>query len=172
MQDLFLAADTCIKELEAELLPAQPREGRFWAYHPLALREWGTGVELARDTLIAERHCWSGEETYFEVGCGIGTKMRLARAMGWLVHGIEIHEPCAALARRLSLDVVCADAFDWTDYDADLVYLFRLCVADDAEAALTKHVAAHMRRGALLFHVGGPEPEGLEHVGESVWRVG
>ena len=98
--------------------------------------------------------------------------------MGWRVKGIELYPAYAEVCRRLvpSAPVAVSDAFDWTDFDADLVYSYRLCGGDDAQDRLTAHIVAHMRPGGLLFLPGcpppvGAHPVGAHPVGTAVYRV-
>ena len=173
MRDALSALYVLLGEYEDQELPsAEPSKSQFYEWFPLPLAEWGTSMELAQRTLIEERHYWSGDERFLDVGCGIGTKMRLAELMGWSASGLEYWEPYAQVARGHGLDVTVTEASGFEGYDTfDLVYIFRLCVELDDEAALTAHIASRMRLGALLFHAGGPDPDWLEHIGESVWRV-
>ena len=52
---------------------------------------------------------WRGAGRYLDVGCGSGAALGVARALGWLVSGIEMDDAAAAMARRFSDEVYVGD---------------------------------------------------------------
>ena len=64
---------------------------------------------------------------FLEVGCGIGTRMLIAREMfGLDVSGIERVPEYVAQAKELGLSVECTDALGWEGYGTfDVVWLNR-----------------------------------------------
>lgn len=161
--------------LQLERLGQPPYASReLHGYVSLPLERWCFSMDIARDHLIfTQPGGWSGNETYLELGCGLGTKMRLAQLLGWQVAGIELHEPLADHCRGLGLACESADAREFEEYRFfDLVYWYRLCTDLQAERELLAYVSGLMRPGALLFHAGDPPPVGLEHLGGEVWFAG
>ena len=174
MRDLLTALNVVLGGLEEDLIPDErPGDTKFFDYHLLPVAEWGNSMEVARRALVDARRYWTGEERFLDVGCGIGSKLRLASAIGWKVSGIERWEPYANVARRAGFDVQTVEASDYLSYfDFDLVYMYRLCVDIEAEEELVRLIVDRMAPGTLLFHAGGPDPTYLDHVGEHVWWVG
>lgn len=172
IHDAWGAVQRLIDHYETQALPSEaPSESMFYGYRPLPLSEFFVGMEVARQCLIERNRCWSGEERFLDVGCGIGAKMVLAQALGWQVEGVERWLPYAAVAQNVA-PVYAGEATTFSHYDSfDLVYVYRLCVDLDDERRLVEMITSQMKSGALLFHAGGPDPVGLEHVGDLVWQV-
>ncbi len=100
---------------------------------------------------------------FLDVGCGIGTKLLLARFLGWGdVTGIELRPEYGEVARRLcpEADVFVADAFEWDGYgEFDVVFMYRPCIPDDLERHLEDRVLSLMKPNAHAFF-GQPVVEG------------
>jgi hypothetical protein len=91
--------------------------------------------------------------TFFEPGCGIGTKLKLAEAYGLSAHGWEIVpeylEQCAELGVSAEpLDLRTSDPHyeEW-----DIVYTSRPFKDDQVNVAWEQKVQAAMRPGAVLI---------------------
>jgi SAM-dependent methyltransferase len=175
VRDGLLAAEHVLNQYEEEFMlrfTPKPEQDRFFTYQPLALSEWLPNMTLAHAHLVAVNRCWSGEESFLDVGCGIGGKLRLAEAMGWHASGIERWEPYAKHAIGAGFKVTVMDAAMYDGYDKfDVVYVYRPMVQEDDERGLTKVIVERMKPGAILFHAGNPSPEGLHHIGQELWLV-
>jgi len=173
--DPWLATERLLDRLTTVHSPcSEPVEDRFFAWHALPLREWFAGMVAARNYLIDRNRCWTGSESFLDVGSGYGTKLALAAEMGWRVQGVERHGPYREVSRRLfpEIPVVVAEAASFGGYSGfDLVYSYRLCVDLEDQRRLTDHIVSEMAPGGLLFLAGGPDPVGLRHVTGQVWVV-
>lgn len=171
----FGAVGRTLERLEEVITPPVGHlDESYYAWSPYPMGLFLEGLHEAMRYLSA-RDQWTGMRTFLDVGCGIGTKMAVAAYMGWRVKGIELYPEYAQVCRRVcpTAPVAVTNAFEWTDYDADLVYSYRLCGGDDDQERLVAHIVAHMRPGALLFLAGScPDPAGAKLIGSSVWRVG
>lgn len=145
----------------------------YYAWHPYPVGLFLEGVHWAHRRLAyAER--WDPGCIFIDVGCGIGTKMALASYMGWRVKGVELHPEYVEQARRLLpvAPIAVTNALEWTDYDAELVYSYRLCTDGDDQLALATHIAKHMRPGSLLFLPNSPVPYWLgDPLAPSIWEI-
>jgi SAM-dependent methyltransferase len=52
---------------------------------------------------------WTGQGRYLDVGCGSGGALGVAKALGWLVTGIEVDEAAAAKAKRFTDEIHVGD---------------------------------------------------------------
>ena len=169
----FGVVDHLLNYYESLLLPPAPDESTFYAWEPLPMSEFLPGITRAREWLIERNKCWTGEESFLDVGAGIGTKLAVASLLGWTVEGCEHHVPYIELASRLfpHVPITLGEAFDFDRYDEfDVVYSYRLCVDDDKQRELTQWIVQQMRSGSLFF---SPcwQPEGLRPLGAQVWAV-
>lgn len=136
-----------IERLEAAWLPAEwfPRAELHW-YEPLRVDHFLEALEMATAHAPGRK--------YLEVGCGIGTKLVLARSLGLDVTGIEIREPYVAAARYLSpeTNVLLGDARGFDNYrDYDIVYAYRPVVGEAGQAAFEEYLARALRTDAVLI---------------------
>jgi SAM-dependent methyltransferase len=158
----WAALEALVEHFESRVEPKGPPAGRFYGWQPLSLIDFLDGMDVAKD-----------RGHFLDVGSGLGTKLKLADALGWAVEGLEIYEPYAEVSRQLFADfkVELGDAFDYQRYGSfDLVYCYRLCIASDDQDQLNHWIADQLKPGALFFSAGGPWPEWLEHVDGQVWR--
>jgi len=90
---------------------------------------------------------------FLEIGAGIGTKMRVAEEMFLLdVHGIELADEYAAVARTMGLDVVTADALDWPGYGGyDLIWCNRVFRDPEPQRQLEDRVWRTSDPGAVIM---------------------
>lgn len=90
---------------------------------------------------------------FLDVGCGPGTKMRLAsHFFGLHACGIEIDQPMADHAKKFG-DVWAANALDMpagTYAGWDLIWLYRPFRDPDMEAMLEQRIISEMKPGAIL----------------------
>jgi SAM-dependent methyltransferase len=165
--DAILAVDQTVVALERLAAPLYPEDDdRFYGLEPLPLGQFFAGME-------AVGQCMG--RSFLDVGCGIGTKIHLARMLGWQnVAGIDRYALYVAKARRLCpwADIQVCDAATFARYDEfDVVYMYRPCIADDDERELEQLVTSRMRPGAVAFFAQGIA-EGLgEPLAQDVWRV-
>jgi SAM-dependent methyltransferase len=91
---------------------------------------------------------------FLDVGCGPGTKLRIARMLfGLQAAGVDISPEMIAEGKRQGLAVVIADARTWGGYrDADIIYINRPIVPP---AGFEHRLMSHMRPGAVLISVNG-----------------
>ena len=163
------ALSELIERLEQAWLPgAYPESERFHGYEPLAIPVFLRGM---RELGPADGR------RLLEVGCGIGTKLVLARALGWHdLTGIESHRPYLEAARRLcpwpEVELVEADALDFDRYgDFDVVFMYRPLVRTEEQRQLEQAVAAAMRPGALAFFPYGVAGLPALSLAPGVWRL-
>lgn len=158
--DSALAVDQTVMRLESLLFTPHGDDDGF-DLHSLPLREFLAGMAAC-----------APPGSFLDLGCGIGTKLVLARMLGWDVTGVERHGDYAKVARRLVPEATITVGDAWTAElgSFDIVYSYRLMVDLDAQHALNRSIAHRMRPGALYF-CPGSDPAGLEPVGPSVWRV-
>lgn len=88
---------------------------------------------------------------FLDVGCGPGTKIRLAqRLFGLLGEGIEIDQKMAAVA-SVYTEVTLGDALDYKRYgDHEIIWLYRPFRDPDLEAELEQRIMEQMKPGAIL----------------------
>jgi SAM-dependent methyltransferase len=164
--DGWIAAQGLLDKLEARLLPDPPDDETWYGWEPCPLYDFVEGIAVCRHAL------GPGEHSFLDVGCGIGDKLALARALGWNATGIERHPPYAQTAVELfGVPVETCWAGDYERYvDHDVIYCYRLSRDDAPQVALNDLIASRMRPGALHWCIGPPYPDGLTHVDGFVWR--
>jgi trans-aconitate methyltransferase len=104
-------------------------------------------------TLLAQAVAEAPGEQFLEIGCGIGTRMMLAREIfGLDVTGIERVPEYVAECRRLALDAEEADAGHYNGYGKfDIIWFNRPFRDQSRQAALEKKVWAETRPGAVVM---------------------
>jgi SAM-dependent methyltransferase len=112
---------------------------------------------------------------FYEVGCGIGTKLALMYVLGWQVTGLERYEPYLEAARDLVPEarLIRADMRDVERFDADVVFMYRPAIDDATEEIMEKHLTDSVASGTILLVP--PETPffwslGLERLGPHLWR--
>lgn len=138
--------------LERAWLPPTPDASEFFAYDPLPWAIFLPLVEQASSLTEGRR--------FLDVGCGIGTKLVTMHYLGWTVAGIERYPPYAHAARILvpEAHIQTIDVFDVDEFDADVVYSYRLGVTETTQALVEEHIAAGMRPGSVLVLPVRPDP--------------
>lgn len=139
--------------LERAWMPPTPDASKFHAYDPLP---WAIFLPLIEQGIEAA----PPSRRFLDVGCGIGTKLLFMHYLGWQVAGIERHPPYAHAARLLvpEAEVTPLDAFDVESFDADIVYAYRPCIADDLQERLEDHIIRRMPPGSVLLLPARPDP--------------
>ncbi len=161
MTALWLLVD----RLEQAWLPPYPDSDEFYGWVPMVTTTFIDVMMKIKAEIEAETHASGTNGRFLEVGCGIGSKLLLARFLGWGdVTGIELRPEYAEVARHLcpEADVFEADAFEWDGYgDFDLVFMNRPCIPDELERRLEERVLSLMTSGSYAFFgqpvVVGPE---------------
>jgi hypothetical protein len=97
----------------------------------------------------------TGGPFFLDVGCGPGTKMRIAKELfGMIPLGIEIDEPMASLAGDHGLvyhgDALTLPTIERIYARADVIWLYRPFRDPDHEAKLEQLAIASMKPGAIL----------------------
>lgn len=166
--DALTAADQTLQAVERLVAPPHPEDAHgLYGWEPLPLPLFLTGMRAIGA---------AGPRRFLDAGCGIGTKVHLARMLGWQnVAGLERHRPYAEIAARLCpwAHIALGDARTFEGYDGfDVVYSYRLCVDDDAQRSLERLISSRMRSGTVAFF-----PQGLcddlgDPLAADVWRVG
>lgn len=156
-----------IRALEEAHLPVHEiDDGVRFGYIPLNPIEFLATLRQAEALTEGRR--------FLDVGCGIGSKLYLARQLGWQVFGVELNPAYAQIARRLAPGAMIAecDAGGYQDYSAfDLVYAYRPAKDDTLCIGLEQTLIRAIRPGALLWL---PDPRSgvidLEQVAPKLWR--
>jgi SAM-dependent methyltransferase len=121
----------------------------MWRWSPLELWEFDRMLTVARQLLPG-----LSEITFCEAGCGIGTKLYLAKHYhGLRATGFEISDDYLAKARELGVDArkmdLREDSPNWGAFD--IVYTARPFKEDDYEQKWERSVQDCMRPGAVLM---------------------
>jgi hypothetical protein len=168
-QDAIAATQELVDRLEAHYTPPTHQDLERYGYIPFKLEPWYRGMLTARVVL------GPGVHSYLEIGSGVGTKLCLARALGWRPQGIEAYLPYVNVSRQLfpHCPVASLDAHSYTGFQqAELIYCYKVDVDRERHDRLNRLVASSMKAGALYFcpSASGPYPDWLEHVDGYVWR--
>lgn len=141
---------------------AADRDG-FFGNHPLPLSEFLRNMDFIGEPC----------KSFLDIGSGAGTKLLLARYLGWSeVAGVERDPQLSEFSRRLVPEamIIDGDAFDVEWGDFDVVYSYRLCQDLKRQDELAAHIYEMAEPGTLIVYPGAEFPFG-EYLGESVWRV-
>jgi SAM-dependent methyltransferase len=132
------------------------------------MREAGVGpLTRLRGALLARRirwDCppWRGRGRYLDVGCGSGSVLGVAQALGWQVAGVEVDEAAARKARRFSPRVHAGDLLGapFAAGEFDVVTSFHVLEhVPDPVAAVRRMLEWLDRDGLLVLEV--PNAGGL-----------
>lgn len=95
----------------------------------------------------------SAGDNFLEIGCGPGTRMRLASAIyGLNAHGIDRVPEYVDEARKLGLSAEVADALTWDGYrKADVIWFNRPIRDQELERQLEIRVWEEMAPGAVVI---------------------
>jgi hypothetical protein len=147
-----------LEDLEEHWALAERRnvpDPELWRWSPGNFGEFSYMLALASPLAIIHMPDPMAKVTFFEPGCGIGTKLKLAQdGYGLAASGIEINRDYLAVCRQLS---VTAARFDLRAYRAirwgqfDIVYTSRPFKDDRLNASFERYVQDTMRPGAVLI---------------------
>lgn len=94
----------------------------------------------------------SGVGTRFlDVGCGLGSKVWIAQALGFEAHGLEINPKYAKIASECAGTnrIVCHDGITFPGYDNfDVIYFYNPMPTNELETAILKNA----KKGAIIYH--------------------
>lgn len=121
----------------------------MWRWSPLELNEFDHMLTVARQLLPG-----LAVKKFCEAGCGIGTKLYLARTYhGLAAIGFEISADYLEKASALDVDARYMDFRTespvWSQYD--IIYVARPFKDDDVEAAFEISIQNGMRPGTVLM---------------------
>lgn len=133
----------------------------LWRWSPLEIWEFSRMLNVARDLAVQRNVRLPGRDggmrriTFAEAGCGIGTKLYLAR--NWLKldeTGFEIDDYYLSRCAELGVNAVQCDLREppgppWVMFD--IVYLSRPFKDDGEEVAWERCVMDALRPGAVLM---------------------
>jgi SAM-dependent methyltransferase len=127
----------------------------IWRFSPLDIREFDIMLNFAYNLAIGNRgKVNDGEISFVEAGCGIGTKLYLAKHKYRMTeYGYEINEEYIAKCHKLGVQAELRDLSAepppiWSAYD--IVYTCRPFKSDVFEVQWEKSVHDAMRPGAVL----------------------
>lgn len=85
-------------------------------------------ARLAMRRIVETFPPWTGDGRLLDVGCATGKYLRLMRAVGWRVSGIELDADAAAKARTVTPDVFEGDPLDiaFAPASFDVITLFHV----------------------------------------------
>lgn len=111
--------------------------------------------------------------TFLEVGCGIGTKLRIAEVMGLEALGLELFPEYVEEARSIGVQVqqydIREDGFDYSQYG--IVYINHPLRDTQAQDILEYRIQDQMKPGAVLITVNNIRtmPEDWEMLCRPLW---
>lgn len=90
---------------------------------------------------------------FLDVGSGLGSKLVLAKLLGFQPSGIEVVPEYVAFSRKLiECPVVEADAFTFADWHRfDVIYCYRPFVELPREQLLERRIVEGMRMGQIVW---------------------
>jgi SAM-dependent methyltransferase len=108
----------------------------------------------------------AGNQTFLDVGCGIGTKCLIAASYGLSVSGIDRVSDYIDESARLGIvtqQMLIEDFADYADYG--LVYVNHPRKDQEGEADLERQIQDHMSMGSVLLAINyGVSPNGWTEV--------
>lgn len=170
--------DTIISALEAYLVNDSKTESKRrckageFTYIPFCLDRFETQLKIVSGMLSASRVT---DFRFVDVGCGIGTKVLVARESGFDAYGIEKSLRYVKVAKKLLEGyenknwypkkkdrIILGDALraDYRLYD--VIYFYRPFINHEKQTALEKRIVAHAKEGAIVM-------ANYKLVGEDFW---
>jgi SAM-dependent methyltransferase len=106
-----------------------------------------------RDTLARTCPPWRGEGRYLDVGCGSGSVLAVARALGWRTAGIEMDAPAADKARRFADELHVGDVLSAPFAPArfDVITIFHALEHVPDPVGVTRRMLEWLAPGGLLI---------------------
>jgi hypothetical protein len=172
-------------KIRAALLHADQLDQAWMRKVPEDDRRYAPWMPFSNDAflalaLAALREAPGDPPSFFEIGCGIGSKMMLAHdVLGFSVSGIERVTELAVQAAQLGYDAEIGDAADYGGYGKhDIVWFNRACRDPVLQAQLEARVWENMRPGAVAMcaNLEAPPPgwivvdQDMDHVCRGAWQ--
>jgi len=146
-QEAVYSLLSVVNHMERRWLLPIPTDPDRHAWEPLPFWDFIEGLDAAAPHVR--------ERTFLDVGCGIGTKLALAYHLGWRVSGIDYHQPYIAAAEELcegcEADLRLGDAAATENFEAGLVYSYRILRDDAACDRLEEHIVGHCTPGTVVY---------------------
>lgn len=163
------ALSELVERLEMGYNPPRVSDPDWHSYMGFPLPFFLKGLEVCREAL------GEGEHPFLEVGSGLGSRLCLARSLGWDAEGLEIHHVYRTISRAVfpHCRVTLGDASTFEGYDKfDVVYAYRFANDNARQNEVNRFIADQLKPGALFWAPSGsgPYPTWLEHVDGLVWR--
>lgn len=102
-----------------------------------------------------ELHIGYYNRKFVDVGCGIGSKLALAQAFGFVTYGVEIDPELAKIARRIcyggSMNIIEGDALEQDYGEYDVVYFYRPFAEEKLEKRLEQRIVTTAKPGAIIL---------------------
>ena len=125
--------------------------------------------------LICQARKLTSGRSFIDIGCGIGTKLAIACAIGLEVAGLDFRPEYLELAGRVApgAELLLGDAEAFDGYDRfDVVYSFQILTEFEPLEALEHLYAERIAPGAVLVLLGRWDAElpELERLAPEIWR--
>lgn len=164
-----------LEEIEAEWLAMERRrepDPDLWRWSPTPLPKFVDMLGVAsmcREIMDLDR-----KPRFFEAGCGVGTKLVVAKQFGLEELGWELFPEYVEQARALGVNVeqhdLRQDEPDWGSFD--IVFLSRPFKDDEENRQFEQRAMDAMRPGAVLMSsFAGVKPYGWRWLYKGPWRV-
>lgn len=154
LNDYAAALEICLLPTQTKNFKSNKRKKGQFEFIPLGLERFITQMNVIRGlTKVKE---------FIDVGCGIGTKLALAKASlkycgQTKFNGVEITKNyvCAArkLLSRLEIpgEIIEADALTIDYHRYDVIYFYSPLINDDMEKALEQRIVTTAREGSFIL---------------------
>lgn len=162
------AVDLALNAVERQVAPQveYSESDRYYAWEPLPANVFISGLREIGD---------SAGRSLVDAGCGIGTKLVVAREFGWQnLYGVERRAEYVAHAKQMcpnaTITVGQIEDHDFSSYD--VVYMFQPAREPSLETWLEHHVVSRMRPGAIAFMPHAALDEIAARITDHLWQVG
>lgn len=150
--DRALSFVDCAKD-DRQTYDEGQRDQRY-PYIPFHIGTFVDEMEVLRQMFGYRCAGYSNQPKLVDVGCGVGTKLLIARQFGFQCYGIELNEDLVRVARNLiypSSNIKHADALkeDYSAYDA--IYFYCPIRDPRLEAKLERQIIATAKPGTLII---------------------
>ena len=154
-------------ESEEEYIKKGRTKGHY-PYVPLNRKELYNMLYATKEKLIEEntwshhgRDNWNTRPILLDVGCGIGTTLLIANALGFATRGIEYNKELVEVAKKLvsltygevgRIDHI--DALEFKEYNkVDVIYYYCPIENSKLQCKLEDKIEKDMKKGAYLIPI-------------------